>query len=119
MRLKTSCGGARVLRTGGQILITTPRRQGDEPGHEYHCREYTGGELAELLRGGFSDVTVRAFQPAAVARLYEQRVFGRKAFAWLSTALPSPGGTRWLGLPGSMTRHVIRTFARQAANPDA
>lgn len=70
----------RVLRRGGQILLTTPRRQGDQPVHEYHCREYTGGELAALVSGWFSDVRVRVFQPARIARLYDYRVFGRKVF---------------------------------------
>ena len=70
----------RVLRKGGQVLLTTPRRQGAAPAHEYHCREYTGAELADLLRCRFSGVQVRAFQPIHVSRLYERRVFGRKLF---------------------------------------
>jgi ubiquinone/menaquinone biosynthesis C-methylase UbiE len=70
----------RVLRRGGQILLTTPRRQSDQPGHEYHCREYTGDELAGLLGRWFTDVRVRAFQPARIARLYQSRLFGRKVF---------------------------------------
>jgi len=70
----------RVLRHGGQILVTTPRRQGTEPAHEYHCREYTGAELADLLRASFNDVAIRVFQPVLAARLYEHRVLGRKLF---------------------------------------
>jgi SAM-dependent methyltransferase len=70
----------RVLRTGGQILVTTPRRQGAEPVHEYHCREYTGTELFDLLGRSFSAVEVRVFQPAFFARLYERRILGRKPF---------------------------------------
>lgn len=70
----------RVLRTGGQILLTTPRRQGSGPAHEYHCREYTGGELADLLRRSFGAVQVRVFRPVSVSRLYERKVLGRKPF---------------------------------------
>ena len=68
----------RVLRSGGQILVTTPRRQGAAAVHEYHCREYTGTELANLLTEQFGPVHVRAFRPIAVSRLYERQVFGRK-----------------------------------------
>ena len=70
----------RVLRRGGQILLTTPRRRGSTPLHEYHCHEYTGAELRDLLRLRFGDVEIRVFQPIAVSRLYEQRVLGRKLF---------------------------------------
>lgn len=71
----------RVLRTGGQILLTTPRRQGDAaPLHEYHCQEYTGPELAVLLGARFADIRIRAFQPIGVSRLYGRKIFGRKLF---------------------------------------
>jgi SAM-dependent methyltransferase len=70
----------RVLRKGGQILLTTPRRQGAVPSHEYHCHEYTGVELADLLRQRFNGVHVRPFQPVRAARLYQRKVFGRKLF---------------------------------------
>ena len=70
----------RVLRPGGQIVVTTPRRQGSVPAHEYHCREYTGAELGDLLRRWFGSVQVRVFQPIGVSRLYDRRVFGRKLF---------------------------------------
>jgi hypothetical protein len=70
----------RVLRGGGQIVLTTPRRQGATPTHQYHCHEYTGTELADLLRRWFSDIHIRVFQPIGASRLYEHRVFGRKLF---------------------------------------
>jgi SAM-dependent methyltransferase len=70
----------RVLRPGGQILLTTPRRQGATPAHEYHCHEYTGAELGDLLQRRFGDVQIRVFQPIGVSRLYERRVLGRKLF---------------------------------------
>ena len=70
----------RVLSKGGQILVTTPRRQGAEPAHEYHCREYTGSELADLLSERFTAVRVQVFQPIRASRLYERRILGRKLF---------------------------------------
>ena len=70
----------RVLRRGGQILLTTPRRQGAHSAHEYHCHEYTGAELAELLRRRFSGVQIRVFRPMRASRLYERKVLGRKVF---------------------------------------
>ena len=69
---------SRVLRRGGQILVTTPRRSAQEAAHEYHCREYTGAELHELLRGRFSAVNVSGFRPVGRSRLYERRILGRK-----------------------------------------
>jgi SAM-dependent methyltransferase len=70
----------RLLRKGGQILLTTPRRRGAATLHEYHCHEYTGVELADLLRQRFSGVHIRPFQPVRAASLYQQKVFGRKLF---------------------------------------
>jgi SAM-dependent methyltransferase len=70
----------RVLRKGGQILVTTPRRQESAPAHEYHCHEYTGAELAELLGERFDAVQVRVFRPLRLSGLYDRRVFGRKLF---------------------------------------
>lgn len=70
----------RVLRRGGQILVTTPRRSADAAQHEYHCREYTGPELRDLLRTWFSSVEVKGFRPVRRSRLYERRIFGRKVF---------------------------------------
>ncbi len=70
----------RILRKGGQIVLTTPRRQDNQPVHEYHFREYTGTELRDLLAQSFTAVEVQAFQPVRTARLYGQRTAGRKLF---------------------------------------
>ena len=70
----------RVLRPGGQILVTTPRRSEDAPAHEYHCREYTGEELREMLGRWFASVGAKAFRPVSRTQLYERRVLGRKLF---------------------------------------
>jgi 2-polyprenyl-3-methyl-5-hydroxy-6-metoxy-1,4-benzoquinol methylase len=70
----------RVLRPGGQILVTTPRRTENGVAHEYHCHEYTGDELREMLGRWFTSVGAKAFRPIRRSRLYEQRVLGRKLF---------------------------------------
>lgn len=70
----------RVLRRGGQILVTTPRRSTDAAQHEYHCHEYTGHELKDLLARWFSAVDVKGFRPVQRSRLYERRILGRKFF---------------------------------------
>lgn len=70
----------RVLRRGGQILVTTPRRSDQEGAHEYHCREYTGPELHDMLREQFSAVDVKGFRPVRRSRLYERKILGRKLF---------------------------------------
>ncbi len=70
----------RVLRPGGQILVTTPRRSEEASSHEYHCREYTGEELRQMLARWFCGVDVKAFRPLGRSRLYERKVLGRKVF---------------------------------------
>jgi 2-polyprenyl-3-methyl-5-hydroxy-6-metoxy-1,4-benzoquinol methylase len=70
----------RILRTRGQILLTTPRRQDNQTLHEYHCHEYSGAELRDLLAQSFTTVQVQAFRPVRATRLYERRILGRKLF---------------------------------------
>lgn len=70
----------RVLRPGGQILVTTPRRSDSQETHQYHCREYTGAELDEMLRERFTAVEVKGFRPVGRSQLYDRRVLGRKLF---------------------------------------
>ena len=69
-----------MLRHGGQILVTTPRRSDQEEAHEYHCREYTGAELHDMLHERFTAVDVKAFRPVGRSRLYERKILGRKLF---------------------------------------
>ena len=88
----------RILRKGGQIVLTTPRRQGTEAAHEYHCREYTGTELRDLLAASFHAVHVEAFQPVNVARLYERRTLGRKLFRLAMNCMAISG---WNPLAGT------------------
>ena len=70
----------RVLRPGGQLLITTPRRRGETFVDKYHVQEYTGPELRELLRRRYSRVQVGAFALEPLMRLWNKRVLGRGVF---------------------------------------
>ena len=71
--------GWRVLRPGGQLLITTPRRRGETFVDEYHVQEYTGPELEQLLGRRYARVQVGAFAPEPLMRLWNARVPGRRA----------------------------------------
>ncbi len=49
---------ARVLRPGGRLVLSTPRApfQGAVPENPYHVREYTWGQLEELLAPHFQSI---------------------------------------------------------------
>ena len=72
----------RVLRPGGQLLITTPRRRGETFVDEYHVQEYTGPELGKLLRHRFSRVHVGAFAAEPLMRLWNKRILGRRIYGF-------------------------------------
>ncbi|MBN1269815.1 MAG: class I SAM-dependent methyltransferase [Kiritimatiellae bacterium] len=110
----------RVLRPGGQLLISSPnrpitspkaRRLSDRPGNPYHVREFMIVELsAELTRAGF-DVNPeevygqrqqRYFRFRPLARLYAKRFRPEERF--------SPVVTR-------VARRVPRYFIIVAARP--
>ena len=76
----------RVLRPGGQLLITTPRRRGDTLADEYHVQEYTGPELQKMLQHHYSRVRVGAFAPEPLMRLWNPRVPGRRIFRFALNA---------------------------------
>ncbi|MFQ5742942.1 MAG: methyltransferase domain-containing protein, partial [Acidobacteriota bacterium] len=78
---------AQVLDTGGRLFLSTPRRQARKAQGSYHYHEYTADELDRLLKGYFHRVEVRPFQPMAVYRLYQKKVFGRKLFRVLLNCL--------------------------------
>ena len=73
----------RVLRPGGQLLITTPRRRGETFVDEYHVQEYTGSELGELLGRRFSRVQVGAFAAEPLMRLWNKRILGRRIYGFV------------------------------------
>ena len=50
------------LAPGGVLLLTTPNRLMSFSENPYHVREYTAGELRELLESVFSEVQVRGMR---------------------------------------------------------
>lgn len=65
---------ARVVRPGGLVVVTTPRRV---PGHawdpEHHVHEYDDRELAALMRDSLDRVEVRGCVPMRLFRAYRVR----------------------------------------------
>jgi SAM-dependent methyltransferase len=68
---------ARVLRLGGTLLISTPRRRA-RPADKRHIHEFDPTELREVCRRHFHDVDVLVAEPALLVRLYGSRA-GRAA----------------------------------------
>ena len=53
----------RVLKPGGRLVMTTPNKAtrlkpGQKPFNRFHKREYSAGELIEVLKAKFADVNV-------------------------------------------------------------
>jgi SAM-dependent methyltransferase len=69
----------RVLRPGGQLLVTTPNRLTfspglDEPVNPFHTKEFTAAELTDLLSSnGFDIVTVYGLHAGARLRALDAR----------------------------------------------
>jgi SAM-dependent methyltransferase len=104
---------ARVVRTGGQCIITTPNRvlrlaPGERPWNRYHVREYGCDELRELLASHFSHVEVLGIAGDEEAQAHELA-----RLAWVRrTVAQDPLGLRRL-LPESLKRRVL-SFLRGA-----
>jgi hypothetical protein len=62
---------AEHLADDGQLIVTTPNRLMSFSENPYHVREYTAGELAELLRPFFSQVDIRGVVGNAKVNAYE------------------------------------------------
>lgn len=61
----------RALRPGGVLALTTPHRlPSGEPQDPYHCQEYSGPELRELMERHFSGVVVEGQYPRRFSRAY-------------------------------------------------
>jgi len=63
----------RVLRTGGQLVLSTPNRltfspglnRGQKPANPFHVREFDAEELVELVRAaGFGSIRLLGLHPA-------------------------------------------------------
>ena len=61
---------ARMLRPGGEALVTTPNVLTSLGVNPYHVREYTAAELAETLERSFAEVDVRGVGASEPVRRY-------------------------------------------------
>ncbi|MEL6123120.1 MAG: class I SAM-dependent methyltransferase [Bacteroidota bacterium] len=63
----------RVLKPGGQLILTTPNIKTTLSRNPWHIREYTAGELTSLLRRSFDQVEMRGiYGDDTVMTYYEQ-----------------------------------------------
>ncbi|HEY5854948.1 MAG TPA: class I SAM-dependent methyltransferase [Aldersonia sp.] len=89
---------ARVLRPGGELLISTPNRITFSPGRDtplnpFHTRELDAAELAELLvEAGFAVTTMTGVHHGARLRALDAKHGGSIIDAQLNLAL---AGTPW------------------------
>jgi ubiquinone/menaquinone biosynthesis C-methylase UbiE len=70
---------ARVLRPGGQLILSTPNRQVSSPDgiieNPFHIQEFTYDELKQLLEASFSSVRISGQHNTR----YDKRSAGRRA----------------------------------------
>lgn len=81
----------RVLKPGGQLIVSTPQRWPGKILGRYHFQEFTVAELAELLSGIFATVQVIGSEPLAWYELYRHRVLGRRLFGFAINVLSALG----------------------------
>ena len=113
------CECRRVLRAGGELLVSTPNRITFSPGRDtplnpFHTRELSGAELAGLVRdAGFADVTVVGLHHGPRLRALDARHGGSVVDAQTSVVL---GDGVW---PEALLRDVVSvTTADFALRPD-
>jgi SAM-dependent methyltransferase len=88
----------RVLRSDGLLLLTTPNRltftpHSDEPVNPFHCKEFTGHELTELLANcGFGVDAVLGLHAGPTLERLDERHGG----SFVAAQLASPP-RRWSG----------------------
>ncbi len=64
----------RVLKSGGCLLLTTPKYRPDRMWDPLHVREYTPEQLRDCLAQYFSNVSLRYFWPLRWSNFYATRV---------------------------------------------
>jgi SAM-dependent methyltransferase len=109
----------RVLRPGGELLVSTPNRITFSPGRDtplnpFHTRELSAAELAGLVRGaGFADVAVLGLHHGPRLRALDARHGGSLVDAQTAVVL---GDGAW---PEELLRDVVSvTAADFALSPD-
>ena len=113
----------RVLRPGGELLVSTPNRITFSPGRDtplnpFHTRELSGAELAGLVRdAGFTDVTVLGLHHGPRLRALDARHGGSLVDAQTAVVL---GNGVW---PEALLRDVVSVttsdFVLRADDVDA
>jgi len=110
------CEASRTLTPNGTLVITTPYRATEIPLDENHVHEYYPGELEQLLRTAFVDVSILLSDPLWVVELYTKggwaRLFrwfvnGVSIFASTNVFLTWPVG-RYPGQLTAVARRPIR-----------
>lgn len=85
----------RVLRPGGQLILTTPHRLTEKPLDQYHTQEFFPGELEALLKRHFQEIRIYLTHHVFWYGLYTyswRRFKNRQPGKWLINAL-----TLWFG----------------------
>ena len=80
---------ARLLRSGGQFVLTTPLRVTEDPSDPMHVREFFAGEVQDMMSLDFNEVTVTAFAPLSLLELFRlplRWLRGRAPFRYLFNA---------------------------------
>lgn len=81
----------RVLKPGGQLIVSTPQRWPGKTSGRYHFQEFTASELAGLLSKAFAKVQVIGSEPLAWYELYRRRVLGRRLLGFAINILSALG----------------------------
>jgi ubiquinone/menaquinone biosynthesis C-methylase UbiE len=73
----------RVLKKGSSTILTTPNREtrlepDEEPWNEFHIREYSSGQLNDLLSGYFRSVEVNGVRAKQAVEMIEKNRVKRK-----------------------------------------
>ncbi len=94
---------ARVLRPGGVLVISTPNRLTFSPGYDpatgvptnpFHSREFSDGELAELLAPHFAEITRYGLSAGPRLRDLDRRCAANYGNDLVGAQLASPP-TQW------------------------
>ena len=96
----------RVLKPGGLLILTTPRRQPDRPVDVYHVTEFKPEELSALLREFFPDVQLSFYWPRFWAKVYRTRL-GWRLLKLLAIQLYNP----FLGKHGTSAEKYTQILA--------
>jgi ubiquinone/menaquinone biosynthesis C-methylase UbiE len=89
---------SRPLKPDGALIVTTPYRLTEKPLDPYHTHEYFPGELEQLMKGFFNDVSVTLTHPAWVTSLYTLHGWA-EPFRWFVNALAVSGRNPFLSWP--------------------